>query len=142
METTGDPTPIELTPDRTTINADGEDVSGHYRFRGSTRNTASVPVAPNQIHFALRARAKFIGVGNGDPSCHEPDVFVPQSPARNVAVDEGWRWKKLATIVRRTGAPSGIRTDFDDPAWKTISGGGPTIETPETDGDLSARTSG
>ena len=33
----------------------------------------AVPDANNLIEFALSGNAKIIGVGNGDPSSHEPD---------------------------------------------------------------------
>ena len=40
VETTGEPAAVQLTPDRATINADGEDVSVHHRFRRRTRRAA------------------------------------------------------------------------------------------------------
>ena len=69
-------------------------------------------------------------MGNGDPSCHEPDVFVPTAPARNSAVDD-WRMQ-LAKIPKNRGAVREYANDYNDSAWKTISGGGPSIETPNT----------
>jgi hypothetical protein len=33
-------------------------------------------VAGNLINFDITGPGKIIGVGNGDPSCHEPDVYV------------------------------------------------------------------
>ena len=39
----------------------------------------TVPTAGNLVHFALSGPGKIIGVGNGDPSCHEPDQFLPTS---------------------------------------------------------------
>ena len=35
-----------------------------------------VPDAMNLLQFNVDGNAKIIGVGNGDPSCHEPDKFV------------------------------------------------------------------
>ena len=32
-----------------------------------------VPVAANEVQFSVTGPAKIIGVGNGDPSSHEPD---------------------------------------------------------------------
>jgi beta-galactosidase len=32
-----------------------------------------VPVATNLVDFELEGPGKILGVGNGDPSCHEPD---------------------------------------------------------------------
>lgn len=35
------------------------------------------PLADNLLRFSLSGPAKIIGVGNGDPACLEPDVFIP-----------------------------------------------------------------
>jgi beta-galactosidase len=75
VETTGDATQIQLTPDRSTINADGEDVSV-FTVSAVDAQGRVVPVAQNKINFAIEGAGKIIGVGNGDPSCHEPDTFV------------------------------------------------------------------
>jgi beta-galactosidase len=72
VETTGTPVAVRLSPDRTTIKADRQDVSvvdvsivdGQGRV---------VPVADNLVHFELSGPGKIIGVGNGDPSSHEAD---------------------------------------------------------------------
>ena len=73
-------------------------------------------------------------MGNGDPSCHEPDVFVPEVPTRRIVVNE-WRWK-LAKIPHNRGAIPEYANDFDDSAWNTLdaktSGGELTIKTPDT----------
>jgi len=79
VETTGDATQIQLTPDRKTINADGEDVAVFTVAALDTQGRA-VPVAQNQIKFALEGPGKIIGVGNGDPSCHEPDKVAEGAP--------------------------------------------------------------
>jgi beta-galactosidase len=74
-----------------------------------------VPVAASLVHFALSGPGKILGVGNGDPSCHEPDIFTPQSPIRSVPENEGWRWKKLPNVYNQR-LPE-FRTDFDDANW-------------------------
>jgi beta-galactosidase len=129
VETTGEPVRIQLQPDRGTINADGQDVSV---FTVSAVDAAgrTVPVAGNKIHFNVDGPGKIIGVGNGDPSCHEPDVFVPTAPGRLAAVGT-WRWQ-LAPISKSREPVPECGTSFDDSAWKTVSGGGPTIETENT----------
>lgn len=129
VETTGEAARIQLTPDRQTINADGEDVSV---FTVSARDAQgrTVPVAQNQIHFSVEGAGNIIGVGNGDPSSHEPDVYVPATPSHNIPV-EGWRWE-IGKIPKNRRAIPEYANDFDDSSWKIVSGGGPTIETPET----------
>jgi beta-galactosidase len=129
QETTGDATQIQLMPDRKTINADGEDVAV-FTVTALDAQGRVVPVAQNKINFTIGGAGKIIGVGNGDPSCHEPDVFVPTAPSHNIAVDN-WRWEIGKIPKNRSAAPE-FANDFDDSAWKPVSGGGPTIETPDT----------
>jgi len=133
METTGPATQIQLTPDRKTINADGEDVSV-FTVSAVDAQGRAVPVAQNQINFAIEGDGKIIGVGNGDPSCHEPDVFVPNVPERSVAVND-WRWQ-IAKIPKSDTVIPEYANDFDDSTWSALnvktSGGEPTIKTPDT----------
>jgi beta-galactosidase len=129
QETTGDATQIQLLPDRKTINADGEDVAV-FTVCALDPQGRVVPVAQNKINFTIAGAGKIIGVGNGDPSCHEPDVFVPTAPSHNITVDN-WRWE-IGKISKNRSAVPEFANDFDDAAWKPVSGGGPTIETPDT----------
>ena len=129
VETTGDATQIQLTPDRKTINADGEDVS-IFTVSAVDAQGRVVPVAQNKIHFSVEGAGSIIGVGNGDPSCHEPDVFVPTAPSHNIPMDK-WRWE-IGKIPKDRDTVPEYANDFDDSAWKPVSGGGPTIETPDT----------
>ena len=71
-ETTGAPAQIELRPDRQKIAADGEDVS-ILQVRVVDHEGRVVPVADNEIAFQISGAGRLIGVGNGDPSSHEPD---------------------------------------------------------------------
>jgi beta-galactosidase len=76
VETADEPTRIEIQPDREAINADGADVAV---FTVSARDAKGrvAPLAQNKIAFSVEGGGKIIGVGNGDPTCHEPDIFVP-----------------------------------------------------------------
>jgi beta-galactosidase len=71
-ETTGAPAAIRLLPDRTTISADGEDVSV-VEVQVVDAQGRIVPVADNAVTFAVSGPGRLIGVGNGDPSSHEAD---------------------------------------------------------------------
>jgi beta-galactosidase len=42
-----------------------------------------------------------------------------------------WRWE-IGKIPKSRSAVPEFANDFDDSAWKPVSGGGPTIETPDT----------
>jgi beta-galactosidase len=71
-ETTGAPAKIVLRPDRMRIAADGEDLSV-IEVRVVDGQGRVVPTAGHEITFSVTGPGKIIGVGNGDPSCHEPD---------------------------------------------------------------------
>lgn len=75
VETTGTPTEVVLTPYKTTMLADGLDVSV-INVTVVDREGREVPDADNLIRFAIEGEGKIIGVGNGDPSSHEPDQCV------------------------------------------------------------------
>jgi beta-galactosidase len=113
VETTGEATQIQLTPDRKTINADGQDVSV-FTVAALDAQGRVVPVAQNKIDFALTGAGKILGVGNGDPSCHEPDVYVPTAPSHQVPV-ANWRWK-LGKIPKSRDVIPEYANDFDDSA--------------------------
>jgi beta-galactosidase len=66
---------IELKPDRTTITADGKDIS-IINVIVKDKQGREVPDANNLIEFFVKGSGKIIGVGNGDPSSHEPDQYV------------------------------------------------------------------
>jgi len=72
VETTGRPSRVVLTPDRTIISADGKDATV-INVSVKDLKSREVPDADNLIKFRINGDAKIIGVGNGDPSSHEPD---------------------------------------------------------------------
>ena len=124
IETTGTAVAIQLIPNRTSINADGEDVS-IFTVSALDEKSRAVPVAQNKINFELNGAGKILGVGNGDPSSHEADTFVAESAVRAIAVNN-WRWKLSGLPAKDAVAPE-YAPDFDDSSWNTIR--------PKTDGD-------
>ncbi|HYB61535.1 MAG TPA: DUF4982 domain-containing protein, partial [Methylomirabilota bacterium] len=77
-ETAGAAAAIRLVADPAKINADGEDVS-IVTVSVVDSQGRMVPTAGNGVQFALEGPGKIIGVGNGDPSCHEPDKASARS---------------------------------------------------------------
>jgi beta-galactosidase len=71
-ETTGEPVSIRLKADRTSIAADGEDLS-MVRIEVVDNQGRPVPTAENKITFRVTGVGALLGVGNGDPNCHESD---------------------------------------------------------------------
>ncbi len=120
VQTAGAPAGIQLTPDRPDINADGQDVS-IITVAVTDAQGRVVPVAGNSVSFQLSGPGRILGVGNGDPSCHEADVFVGKPGARSVSLD-GWRMKLVpdtkdrpevaAAYSVRNWARVDVRTDY------------------------------
>ena len=120
VETTGVATRILLTPDRTTIAADGADVAV-FTVAALDAQGRVVPVAQDKVSFTLEGAGQIIGVGNGDPNCHEPDTFVSSIPVRKVALGP-WRWK-TAKVPRDRSALPEYANDFDDSGWNVVKRG-------------------
>jgi beta-galactosidase len=70
--TTGAPHQLLLVPDRSALTADGRDVSC-VTVSVVDAEGRSVPTADQQVRFEISGAGKLIGLGNGDPSSHEPD---------------------------------------------------------------------
>jgi beta-galactosidase len=83
-ETTGEPAAVRLVPDRNSLLADNADLSV-VRVEIVDARGRVVPVADNKVTFSLHGPGKLIGVGNGDPSCHEPDKGNSRSAFNGLA---------------------------------------------------------
>jgi beta-galactosidase len=118
IETMGPPAGIRLHADRSSITADGEDLSMVEVSVVDPRGGVVVN-ANNLIDFELKGAGKIIGVGNGDPSSHESDkaserrVFngfaqvIIQSSRREGTIE------LTATSLKLTSARLKIKTKAD-----------------------------
>jgi beta-galactosidase len=127
VETTGPAAAVQLEPDRATLNADAEDIS---ILTVSVRDAQGriVPVASNAIQFALDGPGKILGVGNGDPSCHEPDVFLAKWSVRPADI-KNWRWHKIENPYQPDLPETTV--ELDDAGWAAHNiqaGAGPLAE--------------
>ncbi|HWA87510.1 MAG TPA: DUF4982 domain-containing protein, partial [Opitutus sp.] len=111
--TTGAPAAVQLMADRATIDADGEDASV-VTVAVVDADGRLVPTAGDHVSFELDGPGRIIGVGNGDPSCHEPDQFIAAVPVATRAI-EGWKWKRVD--LRTEGNLPETKADFDDSGW-------------------------
>ena len=109
--TNGDPAAIVLVPYRSTIKADGEDVAV-ITVQINDAQGRFVPTAGNEIAFALQGPGKIIGVGNGDPSSHEPDRYIDTVSSLPIST-----WRMLA-VDSAENRPE-VDIDFDDSSWQT-----------------------
>ena len=103
-ETTGGPAMIVLRPDRQQILADGQDVS-LVEVQVLDHEDRLVPVADNEIVFQLSGPGKVIGVGNGDPSSHEPDKAHKRRAFNGLCM----------AIVQSSKEPGEIRLEASSP---------------------------
>ena len=72
VTTTGAPTALRLTTDRTTLTADGEDLTP-IEVDVVDAQGRIVPTADNLVTFSVKGAGTIAGVGNGDPGDHDPD---------------------------------------------------------------------
>jgi beta-galactosidase len=119
VQTTGLPVEVVVTPYKTTILADGKDATV-INITVVDREGREVPDADNLIQFKIEGDGKIIGVGNGDPSSHEPDKCA----------DGAWQRRlfngKCQVIIQGGTQPGMIKFDATAAGlWK----GGTDIQT-------------
>ena len=115
VETTGAPAAIQLIPHRNSIKADGEDVSV-VTVQVDDAQGRVVPTANNTVTFEITGPGKIIGVGNGDPSSHEPDQYVASVSSLPLT---NWHVKAVDGATNLAE----VAFDFDDSSWETAFGG-------------------
>lgn len=109
VATTGKPTAIKLVPNKKAIQADGKSVA---IFTVSVEDAKGrvVPVADNNIKFAIKGAGKIIGVGNGNPSSHEADTHVESTSG--FSLSGKWQAPKASDST----TPVEFEISFDRPA--------------------------
>lgn len=83
VKTTGKPEKIILTPHKVKLSANGQDALV-VNVSVVDKKGNEVPDAANRINFEISGDAKIIGVGNGDPSSHEPDKYTDDNWQRSL----------------------------------------------------------
>lgn len=73
VETTGPAAALRLLPSTTTLPADGEEVA-LIEVDVADSQGRTVPTSDNLVHFQVTGAGTIAGVGNGDPSCHQPNI--------------------------------------------------------------------
>ncbi len=109
-ETTGEPARIVLRPDRLGINADGQDVT-MIGVEVQDAQGRHIPVASNEITFQVTGSGRLLGLGNGDPSSHEPDK------ADHRRLFNGW----AQAIVQAHKEPGDITVQATSPGLESAS---------------------
>ncbi len=115
VETTDSASSIRLVPDRTSIDADNADLSV-VTVTALDAAGREVPDARNLIRFELEGDAKIIGVGNGNPSSHEPDKCSPDTWQRRLFNG------KCQVIIQAGRKPGTIRLQAFSDGLKSAAG--------------------
>ncbi len=115
VETTSAPAAIALEPDRTILKADGTDIS-LVTVKIVDAQGRTVPVANNPVTFKVTGAGHLLGLGNGDPACHEPDKGNQRSAFNGLCL----------AIVQSSRTPGAITIQADSPGLKS---GAVVIET-------------
>jgi beta-galactosidase len=77
-ETTGAPARLAIETSKNNLRADGKDCV-QVNVTVVDAKGRMVPTAGDMLTFTVEGSGKVIGVGNGDPSCHEPDKASQRS---------------------------------------------------------------
>ena len=79
IKTAGKPAAIKLTPDRTTLNADGEDLC-YLNVSVTDKEGNPVPTDNRLINVKVTGAGSFKAIANGDPTClemfHKPQMHL------------------------------------------------------------------
>ncbi len=103
-ETAGAPAAVRVTPDRKAIGADAEDLAV-VTVEIVDAQGRVVPIADDEVTLAVSGPGRVIGVGNGDPSSHEPDHAAKRRAFNGLCM----------AIVQSTGDAGPIRVDATAP---------------------------
>jgi beta-galactosidase len=111
VETTESPNAVRLTPHRSELRADGQDVSV-ITVEVVDSDRRADPTANHEATFRLRGAGRILGVGNGDPSSHEPDKFLDSWSTI------GLRWKQ--TTAMAPDREKVVSVHLDDSQWSDL----------------------
>lgn len=107
-ETAGAPAALRLTADRARYAADGQDVA-ILKVEVLDAKGRIVPRAEDLVSFTVTGPGQVIGVGNGDPTSHEPDVATQRKTFNGLA---------QAIVRTRRGQSGELRVTATAPGLK------------------------
>jgi beta-galactosidase len=110
VQTTSSATTIQLAANTGSIKANREDISV-ITIDVLDKSGFHVPVADNEISFSIKGPGKIIGVGNGQPTSLEKDVFLPTIEVVSI---ENLKEKIVADIASRPETSA----DYNDALWQ------------------------
>jgi beta-galactosidase len=109
VETTGEQVAVKLITNKTGIKADGKDLAMITAMVVDQKGR-EVLDAESLVEFDIAGPGKIIGVGNGDPTCLEPDKYIEMVSSMKPA---NMKMKPVEDIENRAEVAVG----FDDSNW-------------------------
>lgn len=110
VKTTLAPADIKLQASTGAIKANGKDIA-LITVQANDKNNLKVPTAANEVGFSIQGPGKIIGVGNGDPTSLEADLYLEKIDLIQIGA---LKEKFVADLnVRAEVAP-----DYDDSNWQ------------------------
>jgi beta-galactosidase len=109
VETTGPAVALELVPDRAALDGDGRDAMP-ITVRALDAQGRAVPLAQDEVRFAIAGAGQSIGNGNGDPNSHEDEKGSTRKLFNGLAqLLVQSNWNSSGSIEVDASAP-GLRT--------------------------------
>ena len=105
-ETAGAAARIALQADRTRIQADGQDLA-MIAIRILDDKGRPVPTASDAVTLTVSGAGRLIGMGNGDPTSHEPDQTLVRHAFNGLC---------QGIVQSQAGAPGRIRIEASAPS--------------------------
>lgn len=112
VETTGPAVRLVLETDHPTMQAGGADIAV-INVKAVDEKGRTVPGPDMKIDFTTEGSGRIIGVGNGDPSSHEPDTHATTPVFADIS---GWKFAKVTGDIANRAETA---VDFDDSKWET-----------------------
>jgi beta-galactosidase len=110
VKTTQEPITVQLTADKTNLQADKKDIA-MITVQVNDKNNLFVPTAENEITFKIEGAGKIIGVGNGSQTSLEPEKFLESIV---ISHPNNFKEKAVESIENRQE----ISESYADADWK------------------------
>ncbi|KQV58944.1 beta-galactosidase [Caulobacter sp. Root343] len=107
VETAGPPVSLRLTPDRTVLTGDGADAAP-ITVEALDKAGRAVPTANLAVTFEID-NGRIIGLGNGDPNCHEPEKGNTRSLFNGLAQVIVQTERGSSGVLRLKASAQGLR---------------------------------
>lgn len=110
VKTTSEANAVYLSSNVKSLKANREDIA-MITVDLKDKNGLHIPTSTNEIKFTINGPGKIIGVGNGDPTSHEPDKYLETISTLDLT-------NLKEKIVESTDNRLETSADFDDSDWQ------------------------